>query len=777
MKNLIILFGTILSNLALAEPISEQDKEFFIKESSSQYHSPISKIKTNKDLLSHKDIEASDVLYASLKINTTTEEAIKQFSTYFGIDEELGKVAAQELITAQKIEDGCTQKRHRESCPPTQLNLQNIQLLNESKKADDILFDIASTLHYRDEIPQVITAIGKNPKVLFKLFDYTEDAKYLAPLMEGKSTPNSILVEAVLKPRSNDTHPIDLIALDEFILKNNGDQAFEGKEEIQNNLIVQLLQSDLNKQAISLINEFSKGNLETYLKSKNTIFNCKKCPDITNDMIAYHIINRNIEEAAKIAALFPLKNIKNQASIDVRKFLLNSISSNITRSSLYYWMTYGNATGKKPNPKKYDDWDHMGWLSSLGRSSPIVRKAASQYFEKVNYPEFSRYMKEDNFYRPTRKEFPLAKGLGADYQNLVSHYENLVNTENSAWVTHSKIQNKEQNYRILANITEKKLPSIYLNKAAIEPDLKLLPTPLPISEDSIIRVEKFNEEWFVVYVSSALDPTGEIPAPGYWLLKSTRHGIAWGKPVYMGMQMHFPYEIVPNAAMPMMSETGIDLQANIKEIDTDSITFPPVGLFFKREKDNIAIHIALEDLFKDSDQDGLTDILETKIGSNPNDPDTDKDGFIDGTDTLPLTAFDKSSVIYNELGLLLLKKVVGIDQNAITVGVAKSSDDILTAAGLNTKSRPTIDSQKTLFLTGNKQLFSGLDIPFRLVFADEKSPANTGYALPTDIGWVFPNADHTEFYVIWSAHWAGGTFIVRVKKGKFEIEEISQWIT
>ena len=40
----------------------------------------------------------------------------------------------------------------------------------------------------------------------------------------------------------------------------------------------------------------------------------------------------------------------------------------------------------------------------------------------------------------------------------------------------------------------------------------------------------------------------------------------------------------------------------------------------------------------DTDEDGLSDIDEARIGTDPNNPDTDGDGILDGNDFYPLTA-------------------------------------------------------------------------------------------------------------------------------------------
>jgi hypothetical protein len=73
---------------------------------------------------------------------------------------------------------------------------------------------------------------------------------------------------------------------------------------------------------------------------------------------------------------------------------------------------------------------------------------------------------------------------------------------------------------------------------------------------------------------------------------------------------------------------------------------PPRGVIeFRPEGDQITSQIGphtrtiiVEDVWRDSDEDGLTDIEERRIGTDPGSPDSDGDGALDGADTCPLYA-------------------------------------------------------------------------------------------------------------------------------------------
>lgn len=61
------------------------------------------------------------------------------------------------------------------------------------------------------------------------------------------------------------------------------------------------------------------------------------------------------------------------------------------------------------------------------------------------------------------------------------------------------------------------------------------------------------------------------------------------------------------------------------------------------ESDNKIYDIKISDQLKDADKDGLPDIVEARLSTNPNTPDTDGDGIPDGRDSNPLTPKHKET--------------------------------------------------------------------------------------------------------------------------------------
>src|SRR4030095_8395640 len=56
--------------------------------------------------------------------------------------------------------------------------------------------------------------------------------------------------------------------------------------------------------------------------------------------------------------------------------------------------------------------------------------------------------------------------------------------------------------------------------------------------------------------------------------------------------------------------------------------------------------VAWADLARDTDGDGLTDLLEERIVTDPNAADTDGDGILDGRDPLPQVALTPGDALH-----------------------------------------------------------------------------------------------------------------------------------
>ncbi len=160
----------------------------------------------------------------------------------------------------------------------------------------------------------------------------------------------------------------------------------------------------------------------------------------------------------------------------------------------------------------------------------------------------------------------------------------------------------------------------------------------------------------VVYRSYKLDPRSEIGDAGYRVSIADGHGKT--EDLSLGLSQMRPYVIVQNDHLPLLDGDVLQVAADVREIDDKSITFPPVGLHAKRQKQGLMLRCPLADLRRDSDKDGLTDLEEARLATDPADPDTDHDGLADGVDPAPLGA-DKPATPEDEVREAAYEQIVG----------------------------------------------------------------------------------------------------------------------
>lgn len=160
----------------------------------------------------------------------------------------------------------------------------------------------------------------------------------------------------------------------------------------------------------------------------------------------------------------------------------------------------------------------------------------------------------------------------------------------------------------------------------------------------------------VVFRSYKLDPRSEIGDAGYRVAIKDKSGKI--EDLSLGLSQMRPYVIVPNPHLPILDGGVLQVAADLREIDDKSITFPPVGLHAKRKKQGLMLRCPLADLRRDSDHDGLTDLEEGRLATDPADPDTDHDGLRDGDDPAPLGA-DKPTTPEQEVREAAYEQIVG----------------------------------------------------------------------------------------------------------------------
>jgi len=181
-------------------------------------------------------------------------------------------------------------------------------------------------------------------------------------------------------------------------------------------------------------------------------------------------------------------------------------------------------------------------------------------------------------------------------------------------------------------------------------------------------------------------------------------------------------------------------------------------------------------LTRDSDGDGLTDLAEARLLTDPAAPDTDGDGIPDGADPLP-TVRESAADGHSPAALAIaafVEEIKGAGGRAFIEGVGAP---LLCCSAKNKTQGP----EKVLFFTGDRALFSALHPSLRIVVLthDEQKEAERRFGpfYPTDIQLFLLDRTGRHAFLIWSAGWQGGAVRVDEKNGAWKATEVGGWIT
>jgi hypothetical protein len=169
----------------------------------------------------------------------------------------------------------------------------------------------------------------------------------------------------------------------------------------------------------------------------------------------------------------------------------------------------------------------------------------------------------------------------------------------------------------------------------------------PIDKYDAIKYGNLKDNQAVIYTDSKFNGCFEN---GYWIALSNDNGKNW-KQYYTGLTVNKNYYFKSNSKISLWKNSNtIQVEvAMVKKISDRVIMLSPEK--FATVKDSIAIELDISKITKDSDSDGLTDIVENIMLLNPQNPDTDGDGITDAKDKNPRFKSKKTakSILYEVL--------------------------------------------------------------------------------------------------------------------------------
>lgn len=293
---------------------------------------------------------------------------------------------------------------------------------------------------------------------------------------------------------------------------------------------------------------------------------------------------------------------------------------------------------------------------------------------------------------------------------------------------------------------------------------------------SPVRAEKAGERTAVLALSQRLDPVGEVSPGGYWLLLSD-DGERWEQ-LYLGFADHRPWHANQASAVPLLDGEVLRLDVDEAPLDDRTITFPPLGTRAGTKRSHVVLEAKLADLRRDTDGDGLTDIVEARLLLDATLPDTDGDGVPDGDDPTPRLDDRLPRTAMAEVLNGFFEQFNARRQPAALIVPPAAPDAGL---GYALGQRRSADLDDVRFLEGTPETLGGLRPLSRLVTLStaelEAARRLFGDFYPMDVQ-VTLSLDGQHAYVSWSERWRGGAFRAdRDADGHWVFIMVSSWIT
>jgi hypothetical protein len=307
--------------------------------------------------------------------------------------------------------------------------------------------------------------------------------------------------------------------------------------------------------------------------------------------------------------------------------------------------------------------------------------------------------------------------------------------------------------------------------AAAAKDLNV-PSGAPLA-----RVERDGRRAVAIVSSQGYDPVGEVSPGAYWVLLSEDGGATWSGPFYTGLRIYQPYVVSPASNLPLLAGDHLHVEVEVHELDAGTIFFPPVALKEKRTARGLYLDIPLAALTRDTDGDGLTDLAEARLLTDPAAADTDGDGIPDGADPLPTVRQSEESAPAAKALAAFVESMEGVGRRALVEGLHIPGAPLLCCSSRGKTPEP----EKALFFLGERPLFAALHPARRIVVLtrDETEAARKRFGpfYPIDLSLFFLDRSGRHALLVWSSSWQGGTVRIDEKDGTWTATEVTSWIT
>lgn len=147
--------------------------------------------------------------------------------------------------------------------------------------------------------------------------------------------------------------------------------------------------------------------------------------------------------------------------------------------------------------------------------------------------------------------------------------------------------------------------------------------------NGVISHQKHEDQEVWIYTSRRYDTWDQ----GYWVAISEKGKL---RKYYTGLKEFSPYILVRTNKLPILAKDQIRVVAKKKELIQETVG--AIHPEFNEEEGYFVLVFYIKDLERDIDGDGLTDLEEERLLTDPQSTDTDGDGTNDALDVNPLSS-------------------------------------------------------------------------------------------------------------------------------------------
>lgn len=277
-----------------------------------------------------------------------------------------------------------------------------------------------------------------------------------------------------------------------------------------------------------------------------------------------------------------------------------------------------------------------------------------------------------------------------------------------------------------------------------------------VPKNQVVKYYKGQDRWVVLFEHFAYNR--DICGTGYWVAISYNKGQNWNY-YHTGITENYPYVFKQNSQLPLMKNDSILEIECVKVFREINDWIHPALSNNILLKDSIYVSINLNEIIKDTDNDGITDVVEKRFLMNPDSNDTDGDGIPDGIDGNPRFKSRKSEtgMIYQLLLEHNFSNKVNINRYCFDCNLLKpySSETYPTSIHVLESNDPDVQqlfSQNQQIIIVNSWEFQDLiqrNIHLRMttIFPNEDNSKNLN-----TVKYHLRIGDHLFYYIQFSKH-------------------------